>query len=117
MKNTPAIVNFGAFDVVDVRKDGGLDLVVACQRPLDSSEETVRDLQTKINNYLIEIRESKNPTLLEKYQRAPDAKIRIVISCSLPLSTEVQDVVQDLRLAAHAISVEPILKQRPTGRS
>lgn len=43
-----------AIDVVGVRLDGGIDLVISCYGPLDDSAETLAALETKINNYINE---------------------------------------------------------------
>jgi len=37
----PPIQNIDAFDVVGERQDGGVDLVVSCSGPLDSSPSTL----------------------------------------------------------------------------
>ena len=37
----PPIQNLDAFDIIGERKDGGVDLVVSCSGPLDSSTTTL----------------------------------------------------------------------------
>lgn len=111
MGSTSPITNLDAFDVVGVRKDGGLDLVISCAGPLDSSADTAHALRTKIANYLHEVSEARNPTLFERYGLVPGSNVRIILSCAFPVHPEALKVVEDLRLAAHSIDVE-LLWQR-----
>ena len=106
MSNPLPIENLEAFDVVGVRKDGGIDLVVSCAGPLDASPETLSALRTKIANYLYEISEARNPTLRESFNCSPTAEIRIIVSCDFPVDPLALDVVEEMKKAAQASGVE-----------
>jgi hypothetical protein len=51
----PPIQNLDAFDIVGERKDGGVDLVVSCSGPLDSSSTTLGLIERKVRAYLVTI--------------------------------------------------------------
>lgn len=48
---TQPISDADNLDVVGVREDGGIDLVITCSGPLDDSNETVELLGQKVRNY------------------------------------------------------------------
>lgn len=111
MNTVLPISNLESIDVVGVRKDGGLDLVISCAGPLDSSGATLTSLETKICNYLREVREAKDPSLLERYGCNPDAKVRIIVSCQFPVHLEALELINNLTEAAHSIDVELLLRR------
>jgi hypothetical protein len=51
----PPIQNLDAFDIVGERKDGGVDLVVSCSGPLDTSSTTLGLIERKVRAYLVTI--------------------------------------------------------------
>jgi hypothetical protein len=104
------VSNLDAFDVVGVRNDGGLDLVISCSGPLDSSAQTIRNLETKVRNYLREILEARDPTLLERYRCAADATVRIIVSCPHQVAHEAMSTVERMKELASASGVELILR-------
>jgi hypothetical protein len=112
MSRPSLIASLDAFDVVGVRNDGGIDLVISCFASLDSSENTLRDLRAKISNYIREIREARNPTLFERYECSPSAKVRIIISCELPVPAKALEVVEDMRKVAAKINVDLLVQDR-----
>lgn len=109
---TSPIKNLGSFDVVGPRKDGGLDLVISCSGPLDGSEETLRALRGKMSNYLQEVREARDPTLLERYGCDPCATIRIIVSCAFSVDLEAVKVIEGMKDVAMRSGVELLLKER-----
>lgn len=103
------ISNLDAFDVVGVRNDGGLDLVISCSGPLDSSPQTIRNIESKVRNYLHEIAEARNPTLLERYGCAFDSVIRIIISCPHHIDAGAMKAVERMQELARARGVDLVL--------
>lgn len=97
------IQNLAAFDVVGVRKDGGVDLVISCHGPLDDSPQTLAALEQKIRNYVREIETAKSPTFFEKYECSPDAKVAIYVSCPFSIAPQVFDLIDKLRVVSAGI--------------
>lgn len=112
MNMSSPIENLGSIDVVGVRNDGGLDLVISCAGPLDGSKETLWNLERKILNYLGEIREAKNPSLLESYGCSPDAKVSILIAHDPPIDPNALAVIQQMREVASAEGVQLLMDDR-----
>ena len=105
MISTSPIGNLDSIDVVGVRLDGGLDLVISCASRLDGSEGTLRDLRTKISNYLREVSEATNPTLLESYGCAADTPISILGAHDPPVDREVIDLIEEMKKVASEVGV------------
>lgn len=106
------IANLDAIDVVGVRQDGGLDLVISCSGPLDCSAETLKALCTKITNYLREIREAQSPTLFERYNCVSSASVRIIISCAYTMHQDVLQIIDRMKQIASSMGVELLVKKR-----
>lgn len=102
----PPIQNMDSFDIVGVRKDGGVDVVVACSGPLDDSAETLWRLGQKTRNYL---REIASQDFLGKYGYG---SVRIFISCQYEVSTAAQDLISSLQIEASAQCVGLSLVER-----
>ena len=78
------------FDVVGVRKDGGIDLVVSCAGPLDSSPDTLWRLGQKVRNYLREVRGDNFRT---KYGTGT---VQILVSCAHKVSKPALAMIRTL---------------------
>lgn len=91
------IQNLESFDIVGVRKDGGVDLVITCGGPLDNSVETLAALRQKVENYVLEVEAAKDPTFFEQYGLSPNAKITIYLSCAYEIHPDVMTVVAELQ--------------------
>ncbi len=59
------IQNVDAFDVIGERRGDGVDLVVTCSGPLDSSSNTLNLLEAKVNAYLATV---AHPRFSQTYQ-------------------------------------------------
>jgi hypothetical protein len=101
--STVPIQNLDAFDVVGVRNDGGIDLVISCHGPLDGSPATLQALEQKIRNYVREVEEARSPTFFERYNCSPDATVMIYVSCSYHIDPAVYGVLESLRPVAGRI--------------
>lgn len=112
MSSAPPIENLDAIDVVGVRKDGGLDLVISCSGPLDASAETLELIQAKIANYLREIREARSPTIFEQYECAPDARVRIILSCAFPMHPDAVDVIKRMKRGAESMGIALLVNEQ-----
>ena len=78
------------FDIVGTRKDGGIDTVIVCSGPLDNSAATLRSLDIKVRNYL---REIASDNFIQQCGSGP---VRIFVSCSHTVSTEAEQLINDL---------------------
>lgn len=74
--STPPIADPDQLDVVGVRRDGGLDMVISCSGRIDDSPRTREMLRAKVGNYL---NAAADPKLREHYKVHADAPVRIVI--------------------------------------
>jgi len=59
--SAPPLQSVDAFDVVGERQDGGVDWVVSCSGPPDSSPRTVELIEREIVAYLIRIAHANSP--------------------------------------------------------
>lgn len=109
--NDSPISNFGSFDVVGVRKDGGLDLVISCSGGLDCSPQTIRALEEKVRNYAIEVTQARNPSLRERFGRSVDARIRIVISCRYAVHPDALHAIERLAAEVRSQEIDLILER------
>lgn len=91
---TSAIGDVDTVDVVGVRKDGGLDLVLSAGAALDASPATLSLLETKLRNYL---NAALSERFLKHYGYAPGAPVTIYVSCVHPIADPARDVIQKLR--------------------
>jgi hypothetical protein len=72
------IQNVDSIDIVGVRNDAGIDLVVLCSGPLDGSAETLRALREKVRGY---IEAACSEHIWKTYPNAKAGPIGIHISC------------------------------------
>ena len=80
-------------DVVGVRKDGGLDLVISVASPLDASPSTLSLLEAKIRKY---IEAAQAEVFLAHYGRPLGVPVTIYISCAHPIAEAARDVIERL---------------------
>ncbi|MBL0163833.1 MAG: hypothetical protein IPP82_09390 [Xanthomonadales bacterium] len=106
------ISKFDSIDVVGVRVDGGLDLLISCVGDLDGSPFTLNALRKKIRSYLNEVLCATNPTIRERYGCQMKSRIRILISYSFRVAPQAQALVNDLQHEAEIAGVELVLSQR-----
>ncbi len=78
------------FDIVGVRIDGGVDTVIVCSGPLDSSDATLQQLELKARNYLREI------ATAEFTRQCGTGQVRIFVSCNHSISPEAQLLISNL---------------------
>jgi hypothetical protein len=96
----PPIENIETFDIVGVRKDGGIDAVVVCSGPLDGSPQTIWLLGVKVRNYLKDI---ASDGFRECYGGGP---VRILICCEHLVSAAAQALVEALQAEAAGQDVQ-----------
>jgi hypothetical protein len=89
----PPIQNIDAFDTVGERQDGGVDLVVSCSGPLDSSPSTLKLIEVKVVAYLVTV---AHPNFAQTYQAAQRGPVRIFISCEHFISDEARGLIDKL---------------------
>jgi uncharacterized protein DUF6572 len=80
-------------DVVGVRKDGGLDLVISVAAPLDASPSTLSLLEAKIRNY---IKAAQSEAFLARYGRSLGVPVTIYVSCTHPIAEAARAVIEKL---------------------
>ena len=77
------IQDVDTIDIVGVRNDAGMDLVVVCSGPLDGSSETLTTLREKVRGY---IKEACSEHIWNAYPSAAIGPIGIYISCEHSVS-------------------------------
>jgi hypothetical protein len=93
-------------DLVGVRKSGGLDLGICCSGPLDSSDETIHRLMTKIENYILA---AKDPSFLSDYPNASPGRVLIYIYCQWDISGRVRDLIASMATVAKSEGFDVVL--------
>jgi hypothetical protein len=84
------IADIDLLDIVGVRKDGGIDAVIACSGPLDNSAETLSRLAMKVRGYLTAIASNG---FTNQYGEGP---VRIFVSCDHGVSAEALNAINSL---------------------
>jgi hypothetical protein len=102
----PPIQNLDAFDIVGERKDGGVDLVVSCSGPLDSSTGTLSLIERKVGAYLVTI---AHENFARIYPAAEFGPVRIFISCDHFVSDAARELIDGLGVAASKQGVSLLL--------
>ena len=90
-------------DVIGVRKDGGIDTVIACHGPLDSSASTLHCLEIKIRNYLREVASD------DFVQECGSGPVRIFVACEHSVSDECATLIGKLAHEAAQQRVDLLL--------
>lgn len=80
-------------DVVGIRKDGGVDLVISVTAALDASPSTLSLLEAKIRNY---IKAAQSEAFLAHYGRSLGVPVTIYISCAHPIAEPAQELIERL---------------------
>lgn len=81
-------------DIVGVRKDGGLDLILTASAALDASPVTLSLLETKLRNYMSA---ALSKRFLNHYGRALGDPVTIYLSCAHPIADPAREVIRRLR--------------------
>jgi hypothetical protein len=102
----PPIRNLDAFDIVGERKDGGIDLVVSCRGPLDSSTTTLGLIEQKVRAYLVTI---AHENFARIYPAAKFGPIRIYVSCEHHVSGAARELIDSLGVTASKQGVSLLL--------
>lgn len=102
----PPIQKLDAFDVVGERKDGGVDLVVSCSGPLDSSSGTLSLIERKVSAYLVTI---GHENFVRIYPAAELGPVRIFISCDHYVSGAARKLIDSLGVTASKQGVSLLL--------
>lgn len=84
-------------DIVGVRNDGGLDLVISVIAPLDGSSSTLSLLDAKVRNYM---QAALSEAFLKHYGRSPGARVTIYISCEYPVAEAAQNLIRRMQETA-----------------
>jgi hypothetical protein len=90
-------------DIVGVRKDGRLDLVLTASAALDASAATLSLLEAKLRNYLTA---ALSERFLRDYGRALGAPVTIYVSCAYPIADSARDLIRKLREEALQKGIE-----------
>jgi hypothetical protein len=102
----PPIQNLDAFDIVGERKEGGVDLVVSCSGPLDSSTTTLDLIERKVGAYLVTI---AHENFARIYPAAEFGPVRIIISCEHHVSGAARELIDSLGVTASKQGVSLLL--------
>jgi hypothetical protein len=102
----PPIQNLDAFDIVGERKEGGVDLVISCSGPLDSSTTTLGLIERKVRAYLVTIAYENFARI---YPAAEFGPVRIFISCEHHVSGAARELIGSLGVTASKQGVSLLL--------
>jgi drug/metabolite transporter superfamily protein YnfA len=102
----PPIQNLDALDIVGERKDGGVDLIVSCSGPLDSSTATLSLIERKVRAYLVT---SAQENFARIYPAAAFGAVRIFISCEHYVSGAARELIDTLGVTAAKQGVSLLL--------
>jgi hypothetical protein len=80
-------------DLLAERHDGGIDMGVVAQGPLDASAETLGLVEQKIRNY---VREALDPTFREQFGGASISQVRILFESRFATDPAVVGLVKSL---------------------
>jgi hypothetical protein len=94
---------FDTLDVIGERNDGGVDMVISTTGPLDASDATCQQLQTKLDTYL---NAATHPNFANVYPAARTGRIRIFVSDIHEISERARQVVGSASKGALARGVE-----------
>ena len=86
----PPIQNPEVFDILGVRKDGGIDAAIVAATPIDGSPETLRALTVKVRNYIVEL---NSESFRAQYPRVSGGAVRIVIYCHAPVDAAARGLI------------------------
>ena len=84
-------------DIVGVRKDGGLDMVISVAAPIDGSPSTLLQLETKIRNYM---KGAQSDAFLRQYGRSLGVSVTIYVSCAHPIAAAARALIEKMQAAA-----------------
>jgi hypothetical protein len=96
------IQNPGVFDVLGVRRDGGIDAVIVAATPIDGTPETLRALAVKVRNYAEEL---SSESFLLKHPRVPTGRVRIILKCYGSIDAAAHGLVSSLRREVEAAGI------------
>ena len=96
-----------AVDLVGVRHDGGLDMVIWVSGAIDGSPETLSLLETKIRNYM---RGARSEDFLKQFHRCLGTAVTICILCPHPITAKAQGLIERLRVAASEAGIDLALR-------
>jgi hypothetical protein len=83
-----------SIDAIGKRVDGGIDLVISCDGPLDNSPDTLALLSMKLRNYA-EIVSTR--AFVEKYGVSQGGQVTIFVSCEYPISESACMLIEEFR--------------------
>jgi hypothetical protein len=89
----PPIQNPGDFDILAVRKDGGIDAVIIAATPIDGSPETLNALSVKVRNYITEL---NSPEFQTEHPRTSSGEVRILIHCRAAVDETARGLMKSL---------------------
>ncbi len=107
--NNVPLTDVDTVDVVGVRKDGGLDLVISVSDVLDDSEATLQLLQGKLQNY---ISAADNLSFLKHYGKVAGTRVTVHISCEHRISSAATKVIEEMRKIANAKNVDVFVRKQ-----
>jgi hypothetical protein len=96
-----------AVDLVGIRRDGGLDMIISIVGPLDDSPATLSLLETKIRNY---VRGARSEDFLKQFDRCLGAAVTICILCPYPIPAKAQGLIERLRVTALGAGIDLVLR-------
>jgi hypothetical protein len=86
-----AVSNPSRIDLIGTRPDGGLDLLLVCNSPLDDSEPTRNALARKLRNYCLFVMSDE---FAQEFETPSEERVRIVLSVTVPPSRPIRALLE-----------------------
>jgi hypothetical protein len=93
-------------DIVGVRKEGGLDMIISVTGPIDDSPATLALLEAKVRNY---IRGARSEAFLQQFD-CVGTPVTIYILCPYPITDKARGLIEELRVAALGAGIDLALR-------
>ena len=93
-QNTVSPINDATkLDLLVERQDGGIDMCIVAQGPVDGSQETLNLIETKIRNY---VREALDSSFRESYGGIAPERIKILFESRFAVDPAVLSLISCL---------------------
>lgn len=97
----------GRIDVVALREEGDVELIIIARGRLDGSERTQGLLQIKIKHYL---QQRNSIAFNAEFQHPPADKVHIVLECDRPPAPAIRSLIRQLEPMVQARQAQLVIR-------